>query len=885
MRMVDSTELAIPADEHSISEMYGEHTKPGLQRLLSLLKLDVEYVRARGEYLFYRRDGEETPVIDMLGGYGSTILGHNPAELKAVMKEGLAEDAPVHAQASVRRYSALLARKLNEVIRREAPSPSRARYVVHLANTGTEATEAAVKHALMEWHDKRDRVVYALHRLRSQHSANAGVLEATVARIRGLQPRLLAIHGSFHGKTAGALAVTSNPDYSAMYPRQAVDTHFIARDVDPGQVAGGFVADAVALPPGIPGLPPAFSPVVGAIVELIQGEGGVHPLPAELVRAIAAGCETYHAPLIADEIQTGMYRTGRLLASHAYGIEPDYLMLGKSLGGGLVKIAALLVRAERYQEDFGLLHTSTFAEDDLSSRVALRTLELLDADTGIGMRAERFECQVREGLARIERAFPGVVADVRGKGFLMGVELAPGIAGRSALVTDYLGETGLTTYAYAGYLLHRHGVRVAPTLNAHRTMRLEPCAWISEPSVRRVLEALHDLASKIHGGRLHAITAHLWAGTPDFESPIVSKPRPRAPRVRAGTRKVTFLSHLISMDEGAGLDPMMAAIGSDDRQRLFDHLWPMAPPIVFHEQEIEGAHGERVLLELRGFGAATPAFEDSLRRGDRVALDRVTRGVLDAARSGSTHVGLGQYTSIVTDNGLLVGNRGIHVTTGNSLTIGLSYQALERLLAERGQRLEDLRVGLVGVAGNICNVYAQLVAGEAAGVTLIHREPLEKSPRFQAAVRAVLDHSGISPDRIRPSCSVDDLRECDVVILGTNTSQQMIRPEHLKRNALVVDISVPSNIHPSVFTGRPDVECFQGGYAHLPRGQRITSPIVPAPEGEVFACMTETIVVGLLAYDGHFSYGALNKARVLESLAMARQVGVELGSLKRIASF
>lgn len=153
-----------------------------------------------------------------------------------------------------------------------------------------------VKHALMEWHDKRDRVVYALHRLRSQHSANAGVLEATVARIRGLQPRLLAIHGSFHGKTAGALAVTSNPDSSAMYPRQAVDTHFIARDVDPGQVAGGFVADAVALPPGIPGLPPAFSPVVGAIVELIQGEGGVHPLPAELVRAIAAECETYHAP-------------------------------------------------------------------------------------------------------------------------------------------------------------------------------------------------------------------------------------------------------------------------------------------------------------------------------------------------------------------------------------------------------------------------------------------------------------------------------------------------------------------------------------------------------------------------------------------------------------
>jgi len=268
-----------------------------------------------------------------------------------------------------------------------------------------------------------------------------------------------------------------------------------------------------------------------------------------------------------------------------------------------------------------------------------------------------------------------------------------------------------------------------------------------------------------------------------------------------------------------------------------------------------------------------------------LALDKVATAALESAETGSTHIGLGQFTSIVSDNGLMVGNPGAHLTTGNSLTIGLSYQALRRLVEKRGQKLSELRVGIVGVAGNICNVYAQMIADEAGSLTLVHREPLETSPKFQAAIRSVLENSEISLERIKASSSIDDLIDCDVVILGTNSSKQIILPEHLKRDALVVDISVPSNIHPSVFTARPDVECFQGGYARLPLGQRLTSGMVPVPHGEVFACMAETVTVGLLNYDGNFSYGALSKLKVLESLVMAREVGIELGSLKKMASF
>lgn len=865
------------------SDIYGANLKPRLQKLLSLLKLDVVYVRASGEHLYYMNDGKEVAVIDMVGGFGSTILGHHSPELKAEMLAALDEQTPVYAQGSISRYSALLGQKLNDVIHRESPQGLKEDYLVHLANTGTEATEASIKHALMEWNGKRERVVYALRKWALQEPQAAGTSESLIEKIEQAQPRIVALNGSFHGKTAGALAVTSNPEYSAMYSRPAISTRFIARDTNPADVTQAFQEDAISLPSEIRGLPPVFSPVMGAIIEVIQGEAGVRVVGQELVRAIAHECETLQAPLIVDEIQSGMYRTGNFLACHAYGIDPAYITLGKSLGGGMMKIAALLVRRSHYQEQFGILHTSTFSEDDLSSRVSLRTLELLEADAALPKRAARFEQTIREGLGSIARDYPGVIADVRGCGFLIGIEFTEGMAEKRSALTDILGDIGLTTYVYASYLMHRHGVRVLPTLSQSHTMRLQPCSTISEESVTKLLEGIRDLASKIHAGRLLAISSHLWGDdVADADMPVVSKFRVKGRSQGKTSRRITFLSHLISDTAAARLDPMLEKMPADYRKRFVDGLWPMAGSAVYHEQEIEGANGERVCLELRGLFGPTHAFEQSIRRGDRVAYKKVVQGVLDSMNAGSSHVGLGQYTSIVTNNGSLARSAGVSLTTGNSLTIGLAYQALKQLLAKRGQRLSDLVVGIVGVAGNICNVYAQMVADEAGAITLIHRQPMEESPKFRSAIQSVLDHSEISLHRIKTSCSVEDLSSCDVVILGTNTTKQIILPEHLKKNALVLDISVPSNIHPSVMTERPDVECFQAGYARLPMGQQLTSLMVPTPNGEIFGCMAETVTVGLLNYAGDFSYGALSKNKVLQSLVMAKEVGIELGSLKKM---
>jgi len=120
--------------------------------------------------------------------------------------------------------------------------------------------------------------------------------------------------------------------------------------------------------------------VAAVVLEPIAGEGGVRSLPAAFVTRLCEVCAEHGIPIVADEIQTGMGRTGTFLASHAMGLDPDYVCLGKALGGGLVKIGAMLVKRSRHVGAFSINHTSTFAEDDFTCGVALKALQLLDRD-------------------------------------------------------------------------------------------------------------------------------------------------------------------------------------------------------------------------------------------------------------------------------------------------------------------------------------------------------------------------------------------------------------------------------------------------------------------------------------------------------------------------
>jgi predicted amino acid dehydrogenase len=443
-------------------------------------------------------------------------------------------------------------------------------------------------------------------------------------------------------------------------------------------------------------------------------------------------------------------------------------------------------------------------------------------------------------------------------------------------------------------------------------------------------------------------------------------------------RKAVFLSHLIDEHHAAALDPALRSFLSPARRAEFlSESAPLAGSIVYHEQLVTfgggGGSGRRgggekqILLQLRGVFATSDFFERSARAQDGLACRKVAEAARVAVAEGADVVGLGQFTSIVTQNGVallprpgdngagfysggggggggggwdnnngsvLVGPNGsphrrrrpATLTTGNSLTVGLAYRALLGLLRERGKTLASSRVAVIGAAGNICRTYAELLAADGVGsLLLVHREPLAASAKFRDAHRRVCRAAagafsarmpGASPTAAAEAAAkivqathlLGPIAGCDVVVSGTNSTRQFLEPIHLARGALVLDVSVPSNVSRGVLMLRPDVECFQGANAALPGGQKLFSPLVPTDDGNVFACMGETVALAMIAAledddeedrewsgaqsrrrrqalrGGSHSVGALSREGVLATLEMADRVGIGLGLIKRMSN-
>ena len=121
-----------------------------------------------------------------------------------------------------------------------------------------------------------------------------------------------------------------------------------------------------------------FSSVAGVFVEPIQGEGGVREVSGELLATLRDESKKWGALFVSDEIQTGVYRTGKLAAIHHHNVVPDIYTFSKTLGGGYAKIAATVINKNAYGDEFGYLHTSTFSEDEFSSRMGTKVLDVLD---------------------------------------------------------------------------------------------------------------------------------------------------------------------------------------------------------------------------------------------------------------------------------------------------------------------------------------------------------------------------------------------------------------------------------------------------------------------------------------------------------------------------
>jgi acetylornithine/succinyldiaminopimelate/putrescine aminotransferase/predicted amino acid dehydrogenase len=809
------------------SDDFYQMIKPQLCGLLDLLRIGVVFERGQGDYLYHTRDGEEVPVLDLVGGYGSLLFGHNHPVLVAEAQRLLGEGRPIHSQGS---RHALAGRLASELTRRAGGD-----YRVVFTNSGAEAVEAAMKHAILE----------------------------TGSRT------FIALEKGFHGKTLGAVQLTANQDYREPFLIDGLTVHRV-RINDVAHLEQTFARTGS---------------IAGLIFEPIQGEGGVREMTPEFAQRAAALCSARGAPLIADEIQTGMGRTGTFLACEALGVKPDYITLSKALGGGLAKISATLIRRDRHVDKFDVLHTSTYAEDDYSSGVSLKALELLD-DAALG-ECKRKGDRLLKGMRDLMAAYPDIIVDVRGRGLMIGVEFRRFLDDPSFLLRLLTNQDDLL-FVVVGYLFNVHRIRVAPTLSDPQTLRLEPSMLISDDDIDRCLRVFEEVCAMLRAHDAVGLTRFFIEGpersdheltrvTSDTKFFIHDEPPYWKRELDPPPLKVSWLFHMIDADDLVSLEPDAARLTYEERERFLRHFAPRANPLVMSSFDVQSTMGAKV----RFYAIALPFTSNQMKQWlDDSNFFRVRHSIDKAIKVarfiGCDVIAMGQYTSIVTRNATTLQLPHVGLTTGNSYTIALALEAVERAVSERQIDQSAATLAIVGASGNIGQTCAEILAPRF-GRTVLLGSSKPSAIRRLGALQARLPRASVEPDATA-------LRQADVVLAAANAPTPFLAPDLFADNAIVCDLSVPAAVRPEVRDVRPDVLLIGGGIARLPFGEDHGILGFPLPPGQVYGCMAETMLLGLEGVRDATFTGMLPAEHVYRLAAMAKRHGFTLADYKTHAT-
>ncbi|HVW36697.1 MAG TPA: aminotransferase class III-fold pyridoxal phosphate-dependent enzyme, partial [Pirellulales bacterium] len=441
-----------PPDAHRAGKLHARYINPVLMALGAKSGVTKTFVRGEGTRL-WDADGKE--YLDFVAGFGAMNLGHNHPAVVGALQSALTNQAPGFAQSSVNPYAAALA---EELVSAAPPGLEMAFF----ANSGTEAVEAALK----------------------------------LARASTGRTGLLYCERSYHGKSFGALSVTGNRNYKRPF--------------------GPLVPDCQAVGYGdLAGLEQALSTrrFAAFIVEPIQAEGGMFTPPTGYLREAKRLCLAAGTLFIADEVQTGLGRTGALFACDREGVEPDLMTLAKSLGGGLMPIGAMLARRDLWLKAYGTvqnfaLHTSTFGGGSLACAAGLAALETLKHERLVENAEARGE-QLRSGLADLCRD-SRLLREVRGQGLLIGLEFEP-LPAAIAAHWKSLDSGGLSSYLVSNFdqilegmpamyamqtLLNDYGIYSQVTRSNPRVLRIQPPLTIRRDEIDVFLNAMRQICNE-----------------------------------------------------------------------------------------------------------------------------------------------------------------------------------------------------------------------------------------------------------------------------------------------------------------------------------------------------------------------------------------------------
>lgn len=392
---------------------YSRHINPYLAKLMAFAGFGVE-VKGEGCYLY---DHEGRRFLDCLGGYGTFSLGHRHPKVVEAVRNQL-DDIALSGKAFFSKPAADLAEKIAEL------APGNLEYTF-FNNSGTEAVEAALKFA------------------------------------KGMtgRERIVSTEGSYHGKTLGALAVTGREKYRAKFTPLMPGAAFVP--FGDAEAAVAAIDDATA----------------AMIIEPVQGEGGINVPPAGYLRALREACDRHGALLIADEVQSGLGRTGKMFAVEHDGVVPDIMTLAKALGGGVMPLGATVGTQAVFEAIYSsnpLHHTSTFGGNPLACAAGLAGLNVL-VEEGLVQRSAEMGALMKQALQEVADKHPDMIKEVRGIGLMIGVEMQE----------DEVGEL------IVAQLLKR-GVCVAYALNNPRVLRFEPPLIITPEQIQDAVTAFAE---------------------------------------------------------------------------------------------------------------------------------------------------------------------------------------------------------------------------------------------------------------------------------------------------------------------------------------------------------------------------------------------------------
>ena len=412
MRSVKDTLYGAPSPQALYDETYENYRRyvnPPLARVMKVSGSPVE-VRARGCTIW---DQQGKPYLDFAGGYGVFTLGHSHPDVIAAVREQL----ELMSLSGKTMFNVLLGR-VSKRLAELAPGDLE---ISFFANSGAEAVEGAIK----------------------------------LARAATRRRKIVATKNAYHGKTLGALSASGRDYFKDAYSPLLVDVEH----VEYGSTEG---------------LEHALTDAAAFVVEPVQGEGGVNVPPAGYLRAARELCDRTGALLIADEVQTGLGRCGYLFGCNRDGIVPDVMALAKGLSGGVVPVGAYIARPAAWNAAYGkdpVMHTSTFGGNELACAAALAAMDVLIRDDLVENARIR-GVQLLRGAQQLAQQYPDLVAEARGLGLLVGVEL--------------------TSEGYGGWVIPemlKRGVTAAWTLNMQRVIRLEPPLVVREEEIDRALAA------------------------------------------------------------------------------------------------------------------------------------------------------------------------------------------------------------------------------------------------------------------------------------------------------------------------------------------------------------------------------------------------------------